>query len=183
MVNNPAKLIFAHLSHFTVSVSEANISLSHNPPPYVDTTLTLTCTATLHVNVNTDTVVTATWSGPEDTIGERFTISQSNLSRGISISLTISSLTVQDECMYTCTVTVSGESRSQCIIDASDEVWINVLSTLLSEDIFGLYTFISHSLCSSSRSTSVYNIWRILYCWAYDFFPDLFCDVRTISGS
>ena len=41
--------------------------------------------------------------------------------------------------MYTCNVTVSGESRSQCIIDASDQVCINVLSKLLSEDMFGLY--------------------------------------------
>ena len=164
-------------------MSEVNISLSHNPPLYVDTTLTLTCTATLHVNVNTDTEVTATWSGPEDIIGERFTISQSTLSRGIKNSLTISPLTVQDEGMYTCTVTVSGESSNQCIIDASDEVWINVLSKFLSEDMFELYTIISHSVYSSSRSTSVYNVWRILNCWVYDFFPNLFCDVRTTSGT
>ena len=60
MVNNPAKLIFVHLSHFAVLVSEVNISLSRDPPLYVDTTLTLTCTTTLHVNVNTDKEVTAT---------------------------------------------------------------------------------------------------------------------------
>ena len=108
MVNNPAKLIFVHLSHFAVPVSEVTISLSHDPPLYVDTTLTLTCTATLHVNVNTDKEATATWRGPEDIIGERFTISQSTLSRRINNSLTISPLTVQDEGMYTCTVTVNG---------------------------------------------------------------------------
>ena len=183
VTNNPAKLFFVPLSHFAVPLSEVNISLSHDPPPYVGTTITLTCTATLHINVNTDKEVTATWSGPEDIIGERFTISQSTLSRRINNSLTISPLTVQDEGMYTCTVTVSGESRSQCIIDASDEVWINVLSKLLSEDIFGLYTIISHSVCSSSRSTSVHNLKWILNCWAYHFFPDLFCDVRSTSGS
>ena len=105
MVNNPAKLIFVHLSHFAVPVSEVNISLI---PLYVGTTLTLTCTATLHVNVNTDKEATATWRGPEDIIGERFTISQSTLSRRINNSLTISPLTVQDEGMYTCTVTVNG---------------------------------------------------------------------------
>ena len=54
-------------------------------------------------------------------------------------SLTISPLTVQDEGVYICTVTVNGESRNRCIIDASDKVWINVLSKLLSEHIWIVY--------------------------------------------
>ena len=71
--------------------------------------------------MSTDEEITATQSGPSDITGERYTISQSTFSRGINISLTISPLTAQDEGVYTCIVTVSGESRNQCIIDASDE--------------------------------------------------------------
>ena len=110
------------------SAPEVNISLSRNTPLYTGTTFTLTCSATLHVNVSTDKEATAIWSSPRNVTGERYTISQLNFSRGINISLTISPLTLQDNGMYACTVTVSDGSRNLCIIDASAEVRINVLS-------------------------------------------------------
>ena len=69
------------------------------------------------------------WSGPTNITGERYIISQLNFSRGINISsLTIRPLTLQDEGIFICTVTVSGVSKNHCIIDASAEVRIRVLS-------------------------------------------------------
>ena len=118
---------FVHLTILADSVPDVNISLSRNTPLYSGTTLNLTCTATVHFNVSTDEEITATWSGPRGIAGERYTITQSTFSRGINISLTISPLTVQDKGVYICNMTVSGESRNQCF-NASDEVWINVLS-------------------------------------------------------
>ena len=104
-----------------------NISLSRDSPLYSGTTLRLTCTTTRHCNLNTGEEITATWSGPRDITGVEYTISQSTFSRGINISLTISPLTVKDKGVYTCNMTVSDESRNQSI-NASDTVWINVLS-------------------------------------------------------
>ena len=106
---------------------DVNISLSRNTPLYTGTTLNLTCTTTRHCNLNTGEEITATWSGPRDITGERYTISQSTLTREINISLTISPLTVEDEGVYTCNMTVSGQSGNQSI-NASDAVKINVLS-------------------------------------------------------
>ena len=107
---------------------EVNISVSPNSLLYSGTTLNLTCTATLHFNTSTDDEFTVMWNGPRHITGERYIISQWNFSNGVNISsLTISPLTLQDEGMYTCTVTVGGESMNQCIIDASDKVLINVL--------------------------------------------------------
>ena len=85
---------FVHLANFSDSVLDVNISLSRDSPLYSGTTLNLTCTTTRHCNLNTGEVITATWSGPRDITGERYTISQSTFSRGINISLTISPLTV-----------------------------------------------------------------------------------------
>ena len=122
--------LYTHFVHLTILpdfVPDVNISLSRNTPLYTGTTLNLTCTATIHFNMSTDEEITATLSGPRDITGERYTISQSTFSRGINISLTISPLTVQNEGVYTCNMTISGESRNQCL-NASDEVWINVLS-------------------------------------------------------
>ena len=115
---------FVCLAILADSVPDVNISLSRNTPLYTGTTLNLTCTTTRHCNLNTGEVITATWSGPRDITGERYTISQLSFSREINISLTISPLTVQDEGVYTCNMTVSGESS----INASDAVWINILS-------------------------------------------------------
>ena len=122
--------LFTHfllLANLADSVPDVNISLSRNTPLYSGITLNLTCTTTRHCNLNTGEVIAATWSGPRDITGVRYTISQSSFSREISISLTISPLTVQDEGVYTCNMTVGGESRNQSI-DASDAVRIHVLS-------------------------------------------------------
>ena len=116
-----------HLTILADSVPDVNISLSRDTPLYTGTTLNLTCTAKIHFNMSPDEEITATLSGPRGITGERYTISQLTFSRAINISLTISPLTVQDEGVYTCNMTVSGESRNQCF-NASDEVWINVLS-------------------------------------------------------
>ena len=118
---------FVHLANFSDSVPDVNISLSRNTPLYSGTTLNLTCTTTWHCNLNTGEEMTATWSGPMNVTGERYTISQSTFSRGINISLTISPLTVQDEGVYTCNMTVSGESRNQSI-NISDAVRITLFS-------------------------------------------------------
>ena len=118
---------FLPLANLADSVPDVNISLSRNTLLYTNTTLNLTCTTTRHCNLNTGEEITATWSGPRDITGERYTISQSTFSQGINVSLTISPLTVQDEGVYTCNMTVSGGSRNQSI-NASDAVWINVFS-------------------------------------------------------
>ena len=118
---------FVHLANFSDSVPDVNISYSRNTPLYSGTTLNLTCTTTRHCNLNTGEVITATWSGPMDVTGERYTISQLSFSQGINISLTINPLTVKDEGVYTCNMTISGGSRNQSI-NASDAVWITVLS-------------------------------------------------------
>ena len=122
--------LFTHfllLANLADSVPDVNISLSRNTPLYSGTTLNLTCTTPRHCNLNTGEVITATWSGPRDITGERYTISQSTFSQGINISLTISPLTVEDEGVYTCNMTVSGESGNQSN-NTSDAVCINVLS-------------------------------------------------------
>ena len=127
LLKSNSMTLFTHFVCLTIladSVPDVSISLSRNTPLYTGTTLNLTCTTTRHCNLNTGEVITATWSGPRDITGERYTISQSTFSREISISLTISPLTVQDEGVYTCNMTVSGESS----INASDAVWINILS-------------------------------------------------------
>ena len=118
---------FIHLANLTDSEPDVNISLSRDSPLYSGTTLSLTCTTTRHCNLNTGEESTATWSGPRDITGVGYTISQSTFSRGINISLTISPLTVEDKGVYTCNMTVSGESRNQSI-NASVAVCINVLS-------------------------------------------------------
>ena len=58
--------------------------------------------------VNNDETTTIEWMGPRDINGERYTISHD--------SLTISPLSEQDEGIYTCNVTVTGE-----YITASDD--------------------------------------------------------------
>ena len=130
LLKSNSMTLYTHFVHLTIladSVPDVNISLSRNTPLYTGTTLNLTCTTTQHCNLNTGEVITATWSGPRDITGVGYTISQLTFSRGINISLTISPLTVQYEGVYTCNMTVSGESRNQSI-NASDAVWINVLS-------------------------------------------------------
>ena len=107
---------------------ELNISSSHNAPLYTGIALTLTCTATLHFNVCTEEEVTATWSGPRNVTGERYSLSHVKLSGGIIISLTISPLTVQDEGMYACTATVDVGNNISQFTTASDTVWINIHS-------------------------------------------------------
>ena len=122
--------LYTHFVHLTIladSGPDVNISLSRNTPLYSGTTLNLTCTTTRHCNLNTGEEITATWSGPRNITGERYTITQLTFSRRINISLTISPLTVENKGVYTCNTTVSGESRNQSI-NASDAVWINVLS-------------------------------------------------------
>ena len=136
---------FVHLANFSDSVPDVNISLSRDSPLYSGTTLNLTCTTTRHCNLNTGEVITATWSGPRDITGERYTISQSTFSRGINISLTISPLTVEDEGVYICNMTVSGESRNQSI-NASDAVSINVLSKWIIIHICMIYHPLSISM-------------------------------------
>ena len=108
---------------------EVNISSSHNAPLYTGIALTLTCTATLHFNVCTEEEVTATWSGPRNITGVRYTLSHVKLSGGIiSVSLYISPLTVQDEGMYTCTATVNVGNIISHLTTASDTVWISIYS-------------------------------------------------------
>ena len=122
--------LFTHFLLLADSVPDVNISLSPNTPDsplYTGTTLNLTCTTTRHCNLNTGEVIAATWSGPRNITGVEYTISQSSFSQEISINLTISPLTVQDEGVYTCNMTVGGESRNQSI-DASDAIRIHVLS-------------------------------------------------------
>ena len=106
---------------------EVNILSSHNAPLYTGINLTLTCTATLHFNVCNEQEVTATWSGPRNITGERYTLSHVKLSGGINVSLNISPLTVQDEDMYTCTATVNVGNISQ-FTTANDTVFINIHS-------------------------------------------------------
>ena len=115
-------------TQFAVPVPEVNISSSHNAPLYTGIAFTLTCTATLHFNVCTEEEVTATWSGPRNITGERYTLSHVKLSGGINISLTISPLTVQDEGLYTCTATVDDGNNISQLTTASDTVWISIYS-------------------------------------------------------
>ena len=83
-------------------------------PRFAGTALTLTCTATMHSNVDNGEMVTAEWTGPSSITDERYTVSiVADTRTNYTVRLTISSLTVQDNGMYTCTATISGDSSSR----------------------------------------------------------------------
>ena len=101
------------------------ITLSHTPPLYAGTSLTLICNVTLDVNVDNGERVMTEWSGLQDIPVERYSVTGGSGST-YTDSLTISPLADQDDGIYTCTVTVTGETYVQEAM-ANDNVTIIVM--------------------------------------------------------
>ena len=106
-------LNLCHLTYSTVPKPDVSIIPNSITPRFAGTALTLTCTATMHSNADNGEMVTAEWTGPSSIIDKRYTVSTVTDTRRIyTVRLTISSLTVQDIGMYTCTATIIGDSSN-----------------------------------------------------------------------
>ena len=119
-----------NLTYSTAPQPDVSITPNSITPRFAGTALTLTCTATLHSNVDNGEMVTAEWTGPSSIHEERYTVSiVVDTNRIYIVSLTISSLIVQDNGIYTCTATIRGDSSSQHP-SASDMISVDVLCKL-----------------------------------------------------
>ena len=123
-------LSIKHLILFLPPVPQPDvaITLSHTPPLYAGTSLTLTCTVTLDPNVNNNEKVVTEWNGPRQLEGDRYSVTSVMRESDSSYngSLVVSSLTIQDDGMYTCTARVSGGTNVQ-VVTAHGAVTITVI--------------------------------------------------------
>ena len=122
-------LSIKHLILFLPPVPQPGVAItpSHTPPLYAGISLILTCTVTLDPNVNNNETVVTEWNGPRQ-IGDRYSVTPATRESDSSYngSLVISSLTVQDDGMYTCTATVTGGANVQSAT-AHDAATITVM--------------------------------------------------------
>ena len=102
--------------HFIVPTPEVTVNTTYTPPLYVGSAITLTCTVILDPNVDNYESVTTTWSGPSDITGDRYMVTAARGSGTTHTGiLTISPLSDEDDGIYTCTGTVTGQNIQQTV--------------------------------------------------------------------